>query len=311
MKYQTTIDTVSLQVDTNEEVKRDFIVDGILRLLFTKKLYVKEKVYRPNQHSNFFITEYEFYSHNVVVVSIRLGSYSIKNPLDTDSITSYYIGIKFAGLKTYREELDFLTNNTLLGVCAYLNSRNIEFKITGLDIGIDMYTGFNNVLALCTKRSPKTSYYTAKEHQEHETTIYLEKIPKTNWDEAVRRSYLYDKSKKEKLPYRLTRFELKFQSKFMNMHRDKLISAISDTFDKYHVMFIPRKKVQDALKEQFDKSPVLRERDIKRIGFDGYRCHFDITVVKHFILRIVNITEENLQFAKISKTSITAQYMLK
>lgn len=302
MKYQTIIDTVSLQVDTNNEVKRDFIVDGILRLLFTKKLYVKEKVYRANQHSNFFIKEYKFYSHNVVVVSIRLGSYSIKKSLDTHSITTYYCSIEFAGLKTYRDQLDFLTNNTLLSVCAYLNSRNIAFKIMGLDIGIDMYTGFNNVLALCTKRSPKTSYYTAQEHQEHETTIYLEKIPKTNWDEAVRRSYLYDKSKKEKLPYRLTRFELKLQSKFMNMHQDTLINAISDTFNRYHVMFIPRKKVQDALKEQFDKTPVLRKRDIKKIGFDGYRCHFDIMVVNNFILRIVSITEENLQFAKISKT---------
>lgn len=295
MKYQTTIDTVSLQIDTNNEVSRNFIIDGIIRLLYANKLYVKEKNYPTNLHSNFFIREYEIYANSVSVAKIRMGSYSIKNPLDTLAVTTYYIGIEFAGLKTYHDQLDFISNNTLLSVCAYLNSRNILYKLTGLDICIDMYTGFDNVLAFCTKKSPKTFYYTAKEHQEYDSTSYLEKIPQTSWNEAVKRSYLYDKSQKEKLPYKLTRFELKLQPKFLNKYRDTLIYAISNTFDRYHVMFVPMKKVREALKDQFDKTPILRERDIKRIGFDSYRCHFDITVVKSFIVRMFTVIEQDLQ----------------
>lgn len=295
MKYLTTIDTVSLQIDTKDEISRNFIVDGILRLLYAKKLYVKEKNYPTKLHSNFFIKEYEIYANSVSVVKIRMGSYSVKNPLDTLAVTTYYISIEFAGLKTYHDQLDFISNNTLLSICAYLNSRNILYKITSLDICIDMYTGFNNVLAFCTKKSPKTSYYAAKEHQDYDTTSYLEKIPYASWNEAVKRSYLYYKSKKEKLQYRLTRFELKLQPKFLNKYSDTLIYAISNTFDRYHVMFVRVKKVREALKDQFDKTPILRERDIKRIGFDSYRCHFDITVVKSFIVRIFSITEQDLK----------------
>lgn len=293
MKYLTTIDTVSLQIDSHDEVTRNFIADGILRLLQTNKLYIAQKDYPINLHSNFFIREYDIYYHNVVLVSIRMGSFSMKNTLN-NIVTTYYIAIEFAGLKRYHEQLDTISNNTLLSICAYLNSRNIFYKLTGLDISIDLHTKFENVLALCTKRSPKTSYYTAHEAQYYETTQYIEKIPNGYKDEVVQRSYLYDKSLKENLPYALTRFELKLQQKFFNNYRDTLMYSIFKVFEKYHVMYVPVKKERQYLMEQYDNHAILRDRDIKRIGFDNHRCYVDITVVNSFIVRMFSVKEQDL-----------------
>jgi hypothetical protein len=294
MKYLTTIDTVSLQIDTYDEVTRNLIADGIFHLLHTNKLYIAQKDYPINLHSNFFIREYEIYSLYVVLASIRMGSFSMKNPVNNIVTTTYYIAIEFAGLKRYHEQLDAISDKTLLSVCAYLNSRNIYYKLTGLDISIDLQTKFENVLVLCTKRSPKTSYYTANEAQYYATTQYIEKIPNGYKDEVVQRSYLYDKSFKENLPYVLTRFELKLQQKFFHNYRDTLVYSISKAFEKYHVMYVPVKKERQYLMEQYDKYAILRDRDIKRIGFDNYRCYFDITVVNSFITRIFSIKEQDL-----------------
>ncbi|MFA5214608.1 hypothetical protein [Sulfuricurvum sp.] len=293
MKYLTTIDTVSLQIDTYDEVTRNFIVDGILSLLHKNKLYIAQKDYPINLHSNFFIREYKIYSQGVVLASIRMGSFSMKNTLN-NIVTTYYIAVEFAGLKRYHDQTDAITNKTLLGICAYLNSRNIFYKLTGLDISIDLHTKFENVLALCTKRSPKTSYYMANEAQFYPTTYYIEKISEGNEDEVVQRSYLYDKSFKENLPYAITRFELKLEQKFFNKYRDTLVYSIAKTFKKYHVMYVPVKKERQYLMEQYDNHAILRDRDIKRIGFDNYRCHFDITVVNSFIVRIFSIKEQDL-----------------
>ena len=293
MKYLTTIDTVSLQIDTYDEVARNLITDGILHLMHTKNLYVKEKSYPINLHANFFMREYEVYAFNVILVSIRMGSFSMQNPLNNIVTTTYYIAIEFAGLKTYHEPLDTISNNTLLSVCAYLNSRNIFYKLTGLDICIDLQTKFENVLALCTKRSPKTSYYTANETQRYKTTHYIEKILDKNEDEVLQRAYLYDKTAKENLPYALARFELKLQQKFFNKYRNTLMYSIFKTLDKYHVMYVPVKKERQYLREQYDNYPILRDRDIKRIGFDSYRRYFDMTVINSIIVRIFSIKEQN------------------
>lgn len=294
MKYLTTIDTVSLQIDTHDEVARNFIADEILGLLHTRKLFIAEKEHNNNLYSNFFIREYEIYSLNVVLASIRMGSFSMRNPGNSTVTTTYYIAIEFAGLKRYHEQLDAMSNKTLLSVCAYLNSRSIFYKLTGLDICIDLQMKFENVLALCTKRSPKTSYYTTNESQRYETTNYIEKIADRHKDEVLQRAYLYDKSFKEGLPYVLTRFELKLQQKFFNKYRDALVYSIYKALEKYHVMYVPVKKERQYLREEYDNHPILRDRDIKRIGFDSYRCHFDITAINSFILRIFSIKEQDL-----------------
>ncbi|MDD2357244.1 MAG: hypothetical protein PHX13_04970 [Thiovulaceae bacterium] len=294
MKYTTSIDTVGLQVYSNNEVTRNFIVDGILTLLYTKKLYVLEKTHSTNMHSNFFIREYHICSNSTTIASIRMGSFSMNNPLNNMVVTTYYIAIKFAGLKRYHEPLDTISHNTLLSVCAYLNTRNITYKLTELDVCMDMYTRFENVLALCTKKFPKTTYYPANESQLFETTSYIEKITNDKLDEVLQRAYLYDKSKKENLPYQIVRFELKLQAKFFNNYRNNLISSILNALHRYHVMYVPLKKEKNYLLQQYDTCAILRERDIKRIGFEKYRCYPDTMAIHAYITNIFSIKERDL-----------------
>lgn len=293
MRCSTSIDTIGIQVNLREEDTRDFILDGILTHLREKNYYVAEKPYSANDY--FFRKEYYIYAYNQTLCSLRLGSFSSKISLTDIYTTTYYIAIEFAGLKRYHEPLDTISKKALLIVSAYFNTRNIFYKLTNLDICMDMYTGFENVLALCTKKYPKTAYFTANEPQPYETTRYIEKITYDKLDEVMQRSYLYDKSLKEGLPFHLIRFELKLQAKFFSKNSDNLIGSILSALDRYHVMYIPLKKERNYLVQQYDACPILRERDIKRIGFDKYRCYSDPTAIHAFISEIFSIKERDLK----------------
>lgn len=294
MKYKTIIDTVCLQIDTIQEDIRNTILEGILGLYQKYNLYVAYKDYPINQHSNFYVREYYAYANNVVVASIRAGSFSVKDSVTTTTVTTYYISLEFAGLMTYNQQRDKITNDTLFKTCAYINTRQITFKLTGLDISLDLFTKYENILALCTKKSPKTAYWTANALQWFDTTSYMEKIPNHKLQLAVQRAYLYDKAIKENLPYDLTRFEVKLQPKFFNKNRDNIIAGIMNTLDRYHVMYIPNKKEMQHLMDQYDAHSILRDRDIKRLKFDNYRCYYDISAIVGFINHMFTVQEQNM-----------------
>jgi len=178
--------------------------------------------------------------------------------------------------------------------CAYLNTRQITFKLTGLDISLDLYTKYENVMALCTKKSPKTCYYGANEVQFYDTTSYMERIPEHKLQLAVQRAYLYAKSIKENLFYNITRFEVKLQPKFFNKNRENIISGIMNALDRYHVMYVPNKKEKQYLMDQYDNHAILRYRDIKKLKFDNYRCYSDISVIVGFINNLFTVQEKDL-----------------
>jgi len=294
MKYQTTIDTVTLQIDSISEDTRNKILQEILNLYKTENFHILCEDYPINKHSNFFVREYRVYANNIVIASISTGSFSVKNNITDFARTTYYISLKFAGLMRYNLILDKLYNDILFKTCAYFNSRNITYKLTGLDVCIDMHTKFENVLALCTKKSPKTLYWTSAEEQFYDTTHYIENIPKHKSNQAVQRAYLYDKRVKENLSFDLTRFEVKLQPKFFNKNRESIISSIIKALEKYHVMYVPKKKDKEYLMQQYDNYPALRQRDIKRIKFEDYRCYADISVIVGFMNNLFTIREEAL-----------------
>ncbi len=294
MTYLTTIDTVTLQIDLVEEERRNSMLEEMLALLHANNLYVGHKDHPIGLHSNFFIREYQAYSNNVVIASIRAGSYSIKNPLTSMVVTTYYITMEFAGLSSYHELLNTVTRGVLLKLVAYCNSRNITFKLTGCDIAIDMFTKFDNVLALCTKKSPKTAYWIAGELQFYDTTTYIENIPYSKLEQAVQRAYLYDKALKDGLAYPLTRFEVKLQPKFFNKNKENIILGIANALDKYHVMYVPNKRDKQYLIEQYNANHKLGQRGIKKLGLDKYRCHPDITAVVAFINQLFTVQEDDL-----------------
>jgi hypothetical protein len=292
MRYQTTIDTVAIQIDLRDSNTRDKILQDILSLLRINNIYITHNDYPINvAHSNFMIREYQAVANNVVVASVRAGSYSYKDTNTKISITTYYVAIEFAGLIRYNNQLDRLANDTLLLVCAYLNTRHITFKITGMDIALDLFTDYSKILALCTKKAPKTAYCTANETQVYSTTSYIEKIPLDKQDKVVQKAYLYDKAVKENLSYKLTRFEVKLQSSFFATNRLNLWTSILNALSKYHVMYVPKLKEKQRLMDDYDACSVLRNRDIKRIGFDNYRCYYDMAAITGFINQLYTVKE--------------------
>jgi len=289
MKYQTTIDTVSIQIDFLNENDRDIILKEILTLLNSKNIHVTHKDYPVSVHPNFSIREYQGVANKVVVASARAGSYSYRDKETNAVITIYYIALVFAGLMRYNTKLDTVANETLLTVCAYLNTHYIAFKITGLDIALDVFTDFHKLLALCTKKSPTTAYYTANDTQLFPSTTYIEKIPQHKQGEVVQKSYLYDKALKEGLKYKLTRFEVKLQSSFFAKNRLNLLADIMKALNKYHVMCVPNAKEKQRLMNEYDMSSVLRQRNIKKIGFDKHRCYHNIPAIVGFINQLFTI----------------------
>ena len=137
-------------------------------------------------------------------------------------------------------------------------------------------------------------YWTANELQFYDTTNYIEKIPNHKLQLAVQRAYLYDKTAKENLPYSLTRFEVKLQTNFFNKNRDNIISGIMNALNRYHVMYVPIKREKQYLMDQYDSHSILRDRDIKKLKFDNYRCYPDISVVVGFINKMFTIREEDI-----------------
>ncbi len=291
MRYQTVVDTVAIQIDFVSIDGRDMILQEILSLLNSKGIYVTSNDYPVSVHSNFLIREYQAVANNVVVASMRSGSYSHKDIQTKRTITTYYIALEFAGLVRYNNKLDKLVNDTLLAVCAYLNTRHIFFKITGLDIALDLFTDYGKVLALCTKKSPSTAYYGANETQAFSSTVYIEKIPQNKQTSVVQKAYLYDKSIKENLAYKVTRFEVKLQYPFFAKNRLNLFANLIKALDKYHVMYVPKAKEKQRLMDEYDNYLVMRKRDIKRIGFDNYRCYFDLTAIAGFINQLYSVQE--------------------
>ena len=61
--------------------------------------------------------------------------------------------------------------------------------------------------------------------------------------------------------------------------------------DKYHVMYVPKAKEKQRLMNEYDNCHVVRQRDIKRIGFDKYRCFFEMIVIVGFINQLYAVQE--------------------
>jgi len=270
-----------------DETAREMLVANIANLLQMENCILDKHSYPIKRASSFFVLERKFYKNNTVVASIRTGVFGIKDHKQERVITTYYASIEFAGLASLNQEVDEMKLEILLKVCAYLNSNDIHFKITGIDIAIDFYTKMANILALCTKKSPRTKYYAATEPQLFDTTLYIEKIVKGCEDLVVQRSYLYNKTVKENMSTKeITRFELKIQAKFFNKHRENIIAGIAGALDKYHVMYIPNQKEKYRLMQGYDNCLIAIERNIKKLGFDNYRCYPDIATIDSFIKKI-------------------------
>jgi hypothetical protein len=208
INYTVNIDTLKLQINFINSSKQREVMDRLARALHTTYPFLKVN-YNTNPIPN------GAYTHTVntgrtTILKLTSGAYK-----DLYKRTIYYITVEIAGLKQYHRN-DKIAHDCLIRLVAYLNTNQIGFEYTGIDIAVDMVCPFRYVYAFCNKKAAGVKYYKVYERQPYPTSHYVEKYNHTHHD-VMKRSYLYDKSIKENnIKYPLTRFELKLQSSFFN-----------------------------------------------------------------------------------------------
>lgn len=292
MKVITAIDTIGIQIDCNNAHTQREILQSILGfIMMTNSLYVDHKDYLVGINTT--RREYFIYSNKITVATINTGVFRSGSHDNNDYAMKYYINIKFAGLKKYNKTLDKASHNCLLMICAYLNTRGIGFKLTELDVCIDAECAYDNILAVCSKKSPKTHYHELIDDQVYATTTYIEKIVAQKRDKAVLRAYTYDKSHKEKLSNKITRFEVKLQPKYFNKYGFS-IKAIEKALNRYHVMFFENTEEKYSKIEAYDRYKRVQKRELKRLEFNDYRLYADMGYIENFINLILTVNNLNI-----------------
>ena len=279
MQYSTEIDTVSIQVDCKsiEEQQR-------IKFMIARAIGEYNKVFF---NYNCFKHEYEILFNNNKIGTIRLGTNPEYNKLTRRFDTNYYIALCFAGLKRYNLIIDNLSNRCLIATVGVLNMFNINYRFTELDVCIDIATKMQNVLAICTTKLPRTEYHLANHSFYNGDTVYIEKISKGRLKYNSQRAYVYNKAKKEKLNYPLTRFELKLQRPFFfNNELDS--KTIINALNRYTVMYFQNPYEKNMIADRYNSYSRVSKRDIERMGLDRYRLKFDIVKIEKFINHLRN-----------------------
>lgn len=291
INYTTEIDTISLIITTGQDTHSQYLILTDIKQFLSQSFNAKidpEEYYVGLDKR----IKYKIYSNNRTVLSFNTGF----------THGDYFIKIKFAGLKTYDSTVDTTSSNYLFALVAYLNSNLISWKLSELDLAIDIpHVDFNQLLAICTQHTSRTNYYDIGEVQlfKNETT-YIEKFePISLRNNAIKVAYLYNKTKKEfvkhgyVIGFSVHRFEVKLQSDYFNKYGLD-IRMIERSLNMYHLMYFCSKATRDLLINRYNSYSVVRRREIDRMGFENYRLHFDMEYIYNFINILLRITIDDL-----------------
>lgn len=289
INYTVNIDTLKLKIDFINSSKQREVMDRLARALHTTYPFLKVN-YNTNPIPN------GAYTHTVNTgrtTILKLTSSAYK---DLYKRTIYFITVEIAGLKQYHKN-DKIAHDCLIRLVAYLNTNNIQFDYSGIDIAVDMMCPFIYTYAFCNKRAAGVNYYKSYEQQYYLTTYYIERYNKTH-NKVMKRAQVYDKSVKDNyISYPLTRFELKLQSSFFNRN-PYIYGMLQDEINRYHILYFPtlgKKDAALALYSQYENNPKRRSRDIDKLGLERYRLYPDTRGIENFLLELYNVYEHDLK----------------
>lgn len=273
MTYSTEVDTASIQVNSSSLEEQQGISFMIRRAVTEyNKVYIRD---------NILTKEKEILFNNNRLGIIRLGINPLWNKFTRQYDMNYYIAVSFYGLKSHIGILDNLSNGCLFAVCGILNTFNIDYMFTELDVCLDMNTKIDNVLALCTTKLPRTEYHSPNNSFYNGDTVYIEKFTKDRFSYYSQRAYVYKKAKKENLTFPLTRFELKLQKSFFN--NDLNFETIVNALNRYMVMYFPNIYEKNMIIDRYNSYSRISKRDIGRMGLERYRLKPDVVKIERFI----------------------------
>lgn len=272
--YSTEVDTTSIQVNCSSLEEQQGISFMLGRAVTEyNKVYIRDNAYTK---------EREILFNNNKLGTIRLGMNPIWNKFTKQyDEMNYYVAVSFYGLKSHIEILDNLSNGCLLAVCGILNTLNIDYMFTELDVCLDMNTKIDNVLALCTTKLPRTEYHSPNNSFYNGDTVYIEKFTNDRFSYYSQRAYVYNKAKKENLKFPLTRFELKLQKSFFKNDLD--FETIVNALNRYTVMYFPNIYEKNIIIDRYNSYYRISRRDIDRMGLDRYRLKPDVVKIERFI----------------------------
>ncbi|WP_323645017.1 hypothetical protein [Aliarcobacter butzleri] len=274
MTYSTEIDTVSIQIDCSS-----LKVQQGISFMISRAVREYNKVYIKN---NAYTKQREILFNNNRLGTIRLGINPIWNKFTRKYDINYYVAVSFYGLKSHIEILDDLSNHCLSTVCAILNTFNISYVFTELDVCLDISARMNNILAICTTKLPRTEYHLLNNSFYNGDTVYIEKISKDRISYNSQRAYVYNKAKKENLRFPLTRFEIKLQKLFfINNEFDSEI--IINTLNRYTVMYFKNISEKNMIINKYNSYSRVSKRDIERMELNKYKLEFDVSKIEDFI----------------------------
>lgn len=278
MTYSTEIDTVSIQIDCSSLEEQQGISFMLCRAVTEyNKVYISD---------NIFTKEREILFNNNRLGKIRLGMNPIWNKSDRQHYMNYYITVSFYGLKSHIGILDNLSIGCLFAVCGILNTFNINYVFTELDVCLDISAKIDSVLAICTSKLPRTEYHLVNNSFYSGDTVYIEKISKDRISYNSQRAYVYNKAKKENLNYPLTRFELKLQKSFFKKELD--FETIVNALNRYTVMYFQNIYEKNMIVDKYNSYSRVSKRDTDRMGLERHRLRPDIVKIERFINNLKN-----------------------
>lgn len=286
-QHETHIDTVAVQMDFEKaEDQRNKL--SLLNLWITTRGLGKLE----QDKSSKFIIKYDVYFGGTIIFTIHSGFTSKENSLTGEIEGLNYIRIRFAGLKSHIQRQDEASFNALLTICAWLNTTRTKYRMVELDVAIDTHCSFDNILAICVNKSGKTPYNEIghKQYYKGIPTTYIEKYGnEQEANDAVVRSYVYDKSFKEGLLIgsKITRFELKLQNRFFLRYGFNTQSIIN-AMNKYYVMYFEYVKMKNQYIDLFNNFKIT-PKNIEILGLSKYRLHVNENIIKEFIRQVESV----------------------
>lgn len=281
----TNLDTIKLMVDGTSQEEQQEVLRGVLHALSSTVPFTYIQ-WKPIGITTINRTHFVLYKGKKIA-AITTGIFFTGSMKRNDHRKVYYVAVSFYGLKRYHES-DVGSFQCLLALCIYLNT-HYDYRITELDICLDVECPFDNVLTLLNKRAPNVRYFPPDTVQGDGKIRRIEDVPTLYYSKARVRAYTYDKAaRNDWIKHDMTRFELKLNSIFFK-GLEKPMPAIKKAVDKYTIMYFDNLKKRDAVLKQYKAQWLNNKLDVKKLGAEKYILAIDIDYVSEFIEMLFTI----------------------
>ena len=295
MKAGTThIDTIKLMIDTYDQEQQYETLLSIVNALSTVPFAFMKSTTQQSDGSlgkpTIEKVHYVMYKGKKIA-AVTTGRYITRCYGVSDCIDVYYVAVSFYGL-TRHHISDTGSRQCLLSLCKYINNNQIIFRITQLDVCLDIKAPFENILTLLTRRVPNVRYFMPDEVHDNGKIRRIEHVSAGRYNKASVRAYTYDKMAKNPwIKYDLTRFELKFNSSFFK-GVDKPMTAIKKAIDRYTIMYFEDLQTRSTVLARYTEQWDCKKIDISKLDIEKYTLTVDIDYVSEFIEMLFTIDDD-------------------